>query len=84
MSDTLKPEEASAVEGSPAHTPRPVLPQSPACQPGGSPCRDEIDDLVDASLRRGPYGGRSYVQCPHCQGEWHGFQNGKLCKGSHI
>lgn len=84
MSDRIKAEEASAVEDAPALVPRSDLPQSPACRPGDSPYRDDIDDLVDASLKRGPYGGRSYMQCPNCTAEWHGFQNGNMCQGSHI
>lgn len=83
MSDTLKPEESSAVEDAPAHTPRSDLPQSPASRPGGSPCRDEIDELVDAALERG-YVKYYYDRCPNCNGEWHGFQNEKLCPGSHL
>lgn len=84
MSDRIKSEEASAVEGSPAPIPRSDLPQSPASRPGDSPYGDEIDELVDASMRRGPYYGRSYLQCPNCAAEWHGFQNGNMCQGSHI
>lgn len=88
MSDTIKSEEASAVEVAPALTPRSDLPQSPACQPGGSPYverYDEIDALVDESLAKGPRGQHILGwMCPNCDSEWHGLQNEKFCQGSHI
>jgi hypothetical protein len=87
MSDTIKSEEASAVEVAPALTPRSDLPQSPACRPGGSPYvekRDEIDDLVDEALAKGPR-AKGILLCPHgCGHEWHGLQNESFCQGSHI
>lgn len=84
MSDTLKPEEASAVEDAPALTPRSDLPQSPASRPGGSPYRDEIDELVDESLSRGPNQRHWIGTCPYCCREWHGRLNDVNCQGSHI
>lgn len=82
MNDRIKPEEASAVEEAPALTPRSDLPQSPASRPGGSSYRDEIDELVDASIKRGP-SGWVYQKCPRCNAEWHGFKIGS-CGGSHL
>lgn len=86
MSDTIEPEEQVAVEESPAPPhPRPVSAAVSREPAGGSPCedsRDEIDELVDASLRRGPT--RYFDRCPHCDQEWHGKPNGLMCQGSHL
>ena len=83
-SGTLMMEKTDVVEESPAPLhPRPdsaAVSREPA---GGSPCRDEIDDLVDASLERGPQRNQ-WLKCPYCDREWHGFQNERLCQGSHY
>lgn len=87
MSDTIEPEDKVAVEDSPA----PPHPRSDSAavsrrEPtGGSPFRDEIDELVDASLSRGPKAWSHFIdRCQHCGREWHGKQNDVLCQGSHI
>lgn len=87
MSDRIRLEERVAVEASPAPPhPRPdsaAVSREPA---GGSPCegiRDEIDELVDASLNKGPQ--RPHMdRCPHCEQEWHGKPNRLMCQGSHL
>ncbi len=48
----------------------------------GSPCRDDIDRLVDASIARGPK-NKILLKCGFCAAEWHGLPSGE-CRGSHV
>lgn len=82
MGDTIGSEDEAAVEVSPA----PPHPRSESAaisreRAGGSPrpqTRDSIDELVDASLKRGPT--RHYDKCPHCNNPWHGIKSAG-CRG---
>lgn len=79
----MRSEDEAAVEVAPA-PPRP-RPESAAVsrQPaGGSPCQDEIDKLVDRSLRNRRR--RYFDKCGFCHQDWHGLPNKDGCQGSHL
>ena len=44
---------------------------------------DDIDELVNASLERGPQRPKM-DRCPYCTQEWHGKPNRLFCQGSHL
>lgn len=79
-------EDEAAVEVAPAPPhPRSVSAAAVSREPptGGSPCRDWIDEMVDASIRRGPV-RPARDKCPYCGCDWHGKPNNEGCQGSHL